>query len=483
MIAVFLKDARLSLDAIRPLLLVTLGFLLLGALTLALPREALPLGSAFRSVNEVLFAIWFCLSLGVVAIPAWIVHVIVWGDRTHGGLSLAASIPMRPAGRALSKVLAAFLMTSIPLTLTVLLAPVDEYHIMGNRFHATLAWLLPNPTTTRFPYPVWSLAATSVAVGIAPLIRRRWVAIVLVHVALAVVAGSSLLAALLGGMVVLAAYPDMFNPNAFPAEDLSRIGLQIVIVGTAFTCLAFTGAGLRVLSRSNARSSAGRAVMTLGGAFVASSALWAAMPVLVAATTPYPTTTRWFQEREATRATTDELIADVKAWGEHDPAMPSPSLYRLLEASSRVRAMSPEMLVGDALAETWREALPHALAHDDQQAAYDAYVLMPFDRVDFTLRWVARFPEHWLGGWSLSRELGDLAVHGRATITMDVGRDSDAQVVDDTAPKWIFNAREARHLLDQGLRDGWLPAHYREAAVQAHTALDAAIQQWEASTP
>ncbi|MBL9120151.1 MAG: hypothetical protein JNL80_09585 [Phycisphaerae bacterium] len=483
MIAVFLKDARLSLDAIRPLLLVTLGFLLLGALTLALPREALPLGSAFRSVNEVLFAIWFCLSLGVVAFPAWIVHAIVWGDRTHGGLSLAASIPMRPAGRAISKVLAAFLMTSIPPTLTVLLAPVDEYQIMGNRFHAILAWLLPNPTTTRFPYPVWSLAATSLAVGIAPLVRRRWVAIVLVHVALAVVAGSSLFAGLLGGLVVLAAYPDMFNPNAFPAEDLSRIGLQIVIVGTAITSLAFTGAGLRVLSRSSERSSAGRAVMTLGGAFIVSSALWAAMPIAVAAITPYPTTTRWFQEREAARASTDELIADVKAWGEHDPTMPGPNLYRLFEASSRVRAMSPNEVAGDALADAWREALPRALAHDDQQAAYDAYVLMPFDRVDFTLRWVTRFPEHWLGGWSLSRELGELAVHERAPITLDGARHTDTQVTDDTAPKWIFNAREARHLLDQGLRDGWLPAQYREAAVEARAALDTRILHWEASTP
>jgi hypothetical protein len=106
MTPLLLKDLRLSLDAIRPWVIVLIGFGIAAGIAIQLPAPTIPLGLRGVSATELIGTVGGIAGIASVATAAWIAATVAHGDRRHGARSLAVVLPIERRGMVLSKLLA-----------------------------------------------------------------------------------------------------------------------------------------------------------------------------------------------------------------------------------------------------------------------------------------------------------------------------------------------------------------------------------------
>lgn len=504
MIPLFLKDARLSWDALRPTLLAIVLFLALAMATVAVPARALPFSLPFASLDEALAVLHTLLLLGAIALPAWIAHAVVWGDRTHGASLFAQSLPASPRRRAISKVVAALVAASLPAILTLAIAPVREQAILSARLLLVTglrptgsAWLL--------------LAAVASGVIAAPLVRTPWLAALVAHLVAAIGIALAAAACAVGAAVRMALAPLPFDVALFSraSQDAMRDGvvLAAAIVGLG----AAVGAAWSMIARKDERTPLRR--LGVASAFGAVAVgLWALAPFVAYAVTPFdeshPPLRAW-RLAQVDEATLLDAVAALRSRRRSDaPTNPPPAISgdrrstettvaepvaesaaglastghdrRSLgglggvdglvgEASRRVRALPPAERSTNRLA----QAMAEVLTVDSGLPLDWLYVFTPFERLPVAIRWVASAPTSEAAEQSPRFELESTPrrpVPTRTTVSHDPRRG------------WRPHALIVRDELAAAIDEGWLPAADQAAARQAMAAIDRALSEPEERT-
>jgi hypothetical protein len=136
------KDLRLAGDALRPALLILVGFVVGLALLSAVPESILPLAGSL-SITDLLYGLprFLLVASGPFALVA--TAMTLRGDRRHGATLLAGSLPVSAARQGASAVVALLVVTAILPLLTAILLAIRLY-VVGD----DMAWreILTTPT-------------------------------------------------------------------------------------------------------------------------------------------------------------------------------------------------------------------------------------------------------------------------------------------------------------------------------------------------
>lgn len=454
MITLVAKDLRLSLDALRPTGLLLAAFLLLGAITLALPERLMPLGLPFRDVHELFIVLWTLVAYGSIAIPVWIVHAIANGDRMHGAASLAASMPVSDRSRGLARGAAMVGAGSLPAVFLALLAPSTESRIISAKL---LRWW-PMLHDESLSVAALSFGAVLIAIVMASSRRRLWTSMIVAHLLLLAMVPLTGLAIALGRAWTLARFGDgphawgQFNLDLWMAAAVRATAVGAAVVGLLLGAHAIR----RIRSRRYAWWSmavGSLAVLSIG--VVAPRVAFALSSEKESA----PTYRRWL----ATFASEDELLRTVERWGggpASSPVSMGVDMELLEEASRRVRLRSPNEQASDPLTRAFRAALHF----DDDARAYEVYVFTPFDRMDVALEWTTRFPRSLLAPSAL---VGELYRRKPALVSLATTPERN---------KWSAWAQVAVQLIPAAIDDGVLGPSERQAAEAAARALADALR-------
>lgn len=399
MIALLVKDARLSWDALRPVAIAALLYLLVAFLIMSIPASALPLGLPFRNLEESLIVPYVVFLVGAVAFPTWSVHCIAWGDARHGAATLDGIVPVSRRRRAASKMVVAMMAAGLPGLIALLLVPTREHAILAER----LIPMLPR-------YVGWNLhwyltAAAIVALAVAPAIRSRWLAIAVAHVALFVAPILTGLAMSLGFALLVALNPLVMSKDALKVDDAGwAVGACVITALASCVAAAATTSFIALFGSRGRRLGTRNRILVYP--FAAHLALCVAAPLIAFSACGYNESSAAVRAWRAGKVSDAALLSDVAEWFADRPAR----MDRLVEASRRVKAMSEAERAGSPLA----QALGDAIAAGKATRSYERY-LQRGGRIDPLLQWVIESPNDALALVHLRVEFGQ-AIDPNATI-------------------------------------------------------------------
>jgi hypothetical protein len=388
MIAMLRKDFRLSLDAILPLAVVVIGFLAVAGLLLFAPHSLVPAEARIQSAGEAATIVYGCLCVGMLALPTWIMHAVIWGDRTHGASSFAHTLPRSRHSLLLSKAFAALLAGSLPGLVAIAIAPTWEQVIMvrGLVGVSSLAWLsvaIRSPMGADPALTSWAVVvAISVSFATAAAVRTRWRAMVAVHLAFL------LLCVLVNSGVRLgdAIMGDGATWSRWTLDEASRqTTMWVLFVGCVLPgVVAALVLGVRSLARNLRHRTAKRPAIAMMGVAIAWTCLCAVLTPSVAraaVSALRSTNAASFQD-----VSDEQLVKVVQRWtGDGRVATRSSGL--LAEAVRRATNLEGEH-TSQALVDSVRDALRIT----DPVRARDQYMLTPAPRLHAALAWVSIAP-------------------------------------------------------------------------------------------
>lgn len=326
------KDARLSLDVVRPWAAAIVGGGLLLVLVTRLP-ESLVGGIASTPVSQVFRLLAAFLMATAAPVAILLSAAIVQGDRVHGATILSAILPRGRVERGLSTTMAALAGASIvgatsigASLLSQALRPEDSALRWTNDF----GWL----------GVAFAFAGGGVGLWIAPLARRRWQAAILGCAVLAIAAAIGAVAARWMLPVVLPGLIGSEPPHANEAWQFERVFRLAANVGAI--------AGLCAVG----------AVGWLGGASGVLAPVRRAIPVLpwIALLPAIVLASAW-----GTRVVVrPEAIVQIIAYAERVVAELSPNeMTRVLE---RAVARSRGVVVGTAADDDLASRIVHRIS-------------------------------------------------------------------------------------------------------------------------
>ncbi len=407
----FLKDLRLSLDAVLPWLMVVAGFgvviLFLGAMS----RTALPAGLQILSPLEIIATVGGVAGFSIGVVSAWIAAVVALGDRRHGAGSLAIALPIASGGRIAAKLMAILLATALVAFVAVVLRA-----IAGDPSVPAKAILGLQPGVVA----VVALVGAAFAMAVAPLARGVFSA-VMIAILVAIVAGG---VALIGSAIVFpfAAREDI--AIALAADQsfwIDEIRMRVMSVATITGIIAAAAVcallGALLIARPRSSQSIALGLATL---FVVALLAGAGATFVSVARDPFRTsstyTDRWLylsddesmvaaigrfgKELQSYKSFENRLLQAMSERGPDNWALlddvrmaSSNSDWRLVRrARDRVQLMPPSARNDSVFAQALRDA-------EDQSTWITAVIslqLIPVDdprRLSAALDTVIRYPE------------------------------------------------------------------------------------------
>jgi hypothetical protein len=295
------KDLRLSLDALRPWLIILVGLAAAAGGATFLPQRLLPFGMSGVSVTEAIASMGGLAGLGSVAVAAWVAASVLHGDRRHGARSLAVVMPVPRSRRVLSKALAILFGVGLVALLAILLRSLVPAEAFARR---------PLPGFDASLVAAMSAIGAALALGVAPLTKAMFPTVM---VALLLAMAATFVGAMCGSWMIpfaaseFARVADAVGSDSeyrALAERMATVAAGAAIIGTALTTLV-TG-GLAIGSPVSTRFALGSLGLSLVVAFLLSAA---AVPVALR----FDPIQNWdsYRQRHILLASDDELIAKI----------------------------------------------------------------------------------------------------------------------------------------------------------------------------
>lgn len=298
------KDLRLSLDAIRPWVVILLGLVAAAAGVSLLPAQTRPYGLHTMSVAEAIAAIGGFAGMAGVVTAAWIAATVAHGDGRHGAGSLSIVLPVAGRSRVLSKLLAIAVATAIVSSVAILLRQLAPAMVLARA---------PVPGLAAWLVAVLAVVGAALALGVAPLTRAVFPTVMIALLL-------ALAGAIAGGLVASITLPSLaaeFERVADAVGDVTqvtamsgRVHALAAAAGVVAVALVALVIGIRDLRRPLAQRS------VLASLAVAIGLGGVAGAVTVPIALRVDPIQRWqlFEDRKILLASDDELITMIGAF-------------------------------------------------------------------------------------------------------------------------------------------------------------------------